>query len=92
MEIVGKVYELIKKFPQDERFVLVDQIKRAVISMPLNIAEGTSRSRKGFRVFIRNAIGSLLEVITCLKIAKQQNYLLDKDTTKVEGLLQELYF
>ena len=44
-ELVVKVYELLKKFPKEEQYALCDQLRRAVVSIPSNIAEGCGRSR-----------------------------------------------
>lgn len=93
MELVNEVYKLSSKFPSSEKFALTSQMKRAAISIPLNIAEGSGkRTRKDFRSYIRNAIGSTLEVITCSKIALQQNYLSEAQVEKLNVLLEKLYF
>jgi len=64
------------KFPQFERFALGDQIRRAIVSIPSNIAEGQQRhSRIEFRRSLRIARGSLGEVETQLIIAKELGYL-----------------
>ena len=93
LKINYEILNLIKKFPASERYALSDQIKRATLSISLNIAEGSGRgSKKDFKRFIRNAVGSVLEVIACLKIADQQKYLKVEECEKSDQLLKEIYF
>ena len=92
MDLVKEIYDLIKKYPKDEKFALTNQIKKAVISIPLNIAEGSiMKTKKEFRRYIRIALGSLVEVITNLKIAIQQGYITKKDFDEVV-LIEKLFF
>ena len=93
MKLTNKIYTLRKQFPKEEQFALSAQLKRAVISVPLNIAEGaTRRSKKEFIQFIRIALGSLMEVVACLEIAKEQKYSPTVVYEEIEYLIQELYF
>jgi len=93
MELVNEIYMLSKNFPASEKFTLTSQIKRAAISIPLNIAEESGkRTKKDFRSYVRNAIGSTLEVVTCYKIAIQQNYFTKSQTEKLNVLLEKIYF
>ena len=62
-KLIVSIYEITSTFPSEERFGLVSQIRRASVSVLLNIAEGSSRrSRAEFSRFISIAIGSLVEV------------------------------
>jgi len=73
---VKAIYKVSSRFPREERFCLTDQIRRAAISIVLNIAEGSDRkSDIDFRRFLRCAIGSLEEVVSCLYIANDLKYL-----------------
>lgn len=94
MALVNEIYSLTRKFPSDEKFCLTTQLKKAVISVPLNIAEGsTKRTKKDFAYFSRIALGSLMEVMTCLEIAFAQKYIADEQKyQKIKELIQELYF
>ena len=75
MELVKMVYQLMRKFPADERFRLCDQLSRAVISVPSNIAEGNGRESKSeYARFLGIARGSLYEAETQLEIAKELGY------------------
>ena len=65
MDLVELVYELTSKFPKDERFGLVSQMRRAAVSIPSNIAEGAARKgNKEFIQFLMIALGSLSELET----------------------------
>ena len=76
MDLVELVYGITKPFPVDERFGLTAQLRRAVISIPSNIAEGWGRNgRKEFRNFLKIARGSLTEVETQLIVACRLGYL-----------------
>ena len=78
MELVEVVYLLMGKFPKDERFRLCDQLGRAVISIPSNIAEGNGRESKSeYARFLGIARGSLYETETQLEIAKRLGYVTD---------------
>lgn len=74
--LVVMVYGIIKKFPVEERFALCDQLRRAVISIPSNIAEGCGRvSVKEQIHFMEIAYGSLMETYTQLQIGVDLNYI-----------------
>jgi four helix bundle protein len=93
MNLVKRVYNLSSKFPESERFALQSQIRRAVISVPLNIAEGSGRrSEKEFASFIKIATGSLLEVVTCLDIAESLEYLSPTQNKEIQGEIEGIYF
>ena len=78
-EAVGLVmdcYEAIKQFPQEERFALCDQIRRAAVSVPSNIAEGNGRSTSKDRArFLEIAYGSLMELCCQFEIAMRLGYI-----------------
>ena len=73
--LVKQVYALLKKFPKEEHYALCDQLRRAVISVPSNIAEGSGRtSAKDQAHFLEMAFGSLMEVDCQIDIAKDLGY------------------
>lgn len=81
MELTDLVYEIASKLPQSEKYALGDQIRRAVVSIPSNIAEGFGRdSHKDFAHFLSIARGSLYEVDTQLEIALRRGYIKKNDT------------
>jgi len=74
--LVIKIYRVTKDFPQDERYRLIDQICRSVISIPTNIVEGQSRNTtKEYLQFLYNARGSLEETRYHLLLARDLRYL-----------------
>lgn len=76
IDLVTKIYTLSKKLPKEERYGLYSQVTRAAVSIPSNIAEGSSRSSdKDFIRFLEIALGSSYEVETQLIIIINLNYL-----------------
>ncbi len=76
MDLVESLYKLVKEFPKEEMFGLTSQLRRAVISIPSNIAEGQGRNSPGdFRRFLSIAHGSLREVETQIYIAARVTYI-----------------
>ena len=76
MDFAEHVYMVQKTFPAEERFGLCDQLRRAVVSIPSNIAEGRGRdSAKDFAHFLMIARGSLNEVATQLELAVRLGYM-----------------
>ncbi|WAC42293.1 four helix bundle protein [Pedobacter sp. SL55] len=72
MEVTKQVYLLLAKFPSSEKFGLISQISRCAISVPSNIAEGSSRSsNKEFSHFLSIALGSLFELETQLLLSTE---------------------
>lgn len=91
MDLVVEVYELVNKFPKEEIYGLVAQMRRCAVSIPSNIAEGSRRgSKKDFRHFILNAYGSGAELETQLKIAKRLSFGVEPDYTRADKLLDEV--
>ena len=89
-ELVKKIYELLKKFPREEQFALSDQLRRAVISIPSNIAEGSGRnSQKDQAHFYNIAYGSLMEVFSQLDIACDLGYISQEEFNQLELLINE---
>jgi four helix bundle protein len=89
-ELTLQVYEVTKKFPQDERFGLIAQIRRAASSIPANIAEGFGR--RTTRDFLRHldiAGGSLEETRYFLRLAKDLNYLAAEPYAKIRAVCDE---
>lgn len=70
------IYQLTRKFPKEEMFCLIIQLRRAVNSIILNIAEGSNRlSDLDFKRFLNTALTSLEEVVACLDIALAEKYI-----------------
>lgn len=89
-ELVKQVYELLKKFPREEQSALCDQLRRAVISIPSNIAEGLGRnSQKDQAHFYSIAYGSLMETFSQLDIACDLGYIRQEEFNQLELLINE---
>ena len=87
-ELVIQVYDLLQHFPPEEKYGLCDQLRRAVISVPSNIAEGLGRSSdKDTSHFLHIAYGSLMEVLAQLDIACDLNYITADEFTKIEQVV-----
>lgn len=90
IELVKSVYALSKQFPSEEEFGMISQVTRAAVSIPANIAEGSSRkSEKDYARFIRIALGSAFEVQTYLGIAKEMNWSTNEKLLPNELLLEK---
>ena len=84
-ELTKYVYTLIKQFPQEEKFALCSQIRRAVTSIPINIAEGFGRfSQKEKARFVEIAFGSLTELFCEMEISYELGYLTKEHYEKTE--------
>ncbi|MBT5020795.1 MAG: four helix bundle protein [Planctomicrobium sp.] len=76
----GAIYDVTQNFPNDERFGLTNQLRRASVSVSSNIAEGSGReSNKDFTRFIHIAYGSLMETVSQLAIAIERQFLTADD-------------
>lgn len=89
MDLVEEIYTFTKSFPDDEKFGLTNQIRRAVVSIPSNIAEGSARKGdKEFIQFLYIALGSLSEVETQYLIALRLKYV--ENNTDLENKISEV--
>src|SRR3972149_309713 len=87
VDLAEKIYQETRSFPKEEIYGLVSQMRRAVISIPSNIAEGQSRSSTGeFRQFLGISRGSLAELETQIEVAGRLKYLTPQ---QLEILLQD---
>jgi four helix bundle protein len=88
MDLADRVYSLTDSFPKFETYGLCDQLRRAAVSIPSNVAEGSSRTSEAeFTHFLEYSIGSCFEVETQMEIAKRRGYITDK---QFYGLLDQL--
>jgi len=82
IDLVREIYLATEKFPATEIYSLTDQIRRAAVSIPSNIAEGQGRnSSKEFKQFLAISLGSVAELETQLVIANQIGYLTGEEVT-----------
>ncbi len=91
IQLVTEIYQVTRKFPNDELFGLTSQLRRAAVSIPSNIAEGQAQLSKGdFRRFLGHARGSLAELETQITIAQNLNFLLKDEELKLLDLIAEV--
>ena len=89
--LVKMVYGLIEKFPKVETYALCDQLRRSVISVPSNIAEGSGRtSAKDQAHFFEMAFGSLMEVNCQMDIACDLGYIEPIELNQIEELIRKI--
>ncbi len=99
IDVVVRIYEITKKFPESEKFNLVSQMQRCGTSISSNIAEGAGRNSAAyFKQFLTVALGSAYELETQLVISKKLNYMneevyngLVKDITEVQRMIHGLH-
>lgn len=76
IELVEEIYEVTQRFPKEELYGLVSQLRRAAVSVPANIAEGQQRdSTKDYLRHVAISLGSLAEVRTLLEISQRLHFL-----------------
>ena len=75
LDFVDEVYKITKEFPNDERFGLITQYRRAAQSIALNIAEGAGDTDAQFNRFLNVAQGSIKECVVCSTIATRQKFI-----------------
>lgn len=91
MDLTVEIYKLVKLLPKEETYALSDQMRRAVVSIPSNIAEGQGRnSNKEFMNFAGIARGSLSELETQLQICVKLNYITEQRAENTLKLCNEV--
>ena len=89
--LCSNIYKITAKFPDSEKFGLTNQLRRASVSVPSNIAEGSSRkSNKDFSRFLEIAIGSMYEMQTQLLIALDLEYIKEQEQQKLNENLETI--
>lgn len=95
MKLVEEIYKMAKNLPEEEKYGIISQIQRAVISIPINIAEGRGRHHIKEQIqFFYTSRGSLYEVITLLKLCLSLKFIDNNEyksiITKCENILGKL--
>ena|SRR3989344_160980 len=90
IDLVVQIYRYTKKFPADEQYGLKSQMRRAAVSIPSNIAEGSRRQGKYTAHFLTISFGSASELETQLEISKKLNYGDASERGACEALLSEI--
>jgi four helix bundle protein len=89
--LVTDIYKLTEKFPSTERYGIISQLTRAIISIPSNIAEGWGRELpSNYLQFLRIARGSLMEAETIILISKNLKYIEDNDYLEINKKVDEV--
>ena len=92
MQLAYDVYQIVSTFPDFEKFGLSSQLRRASVSVPSNIAEGSGRQyQKEFVQFLFLAKGSLREVITQLELSKMLGYIDDELFSQTQDSADRLH-
>ncbi len=91
IELADQIYAVTRLFPDNERFGLTSQMRRAAVSISSNIAEGSGRSSdKEFARFVEIAYGSLMEVVSQLRVGLHQSFLKEKEHNEIRQNAEEL--
>jgi four helix bundle protein len=89
MEIAADIHKICLTFPKIEIYGLISQMNRAAVSMPSNIAEGSSRNTLHFKHFLSISLGSSFELQTQLLIAQQNEYITIEKLEEIESKIIE---
>jgi len=92
---VHRVYALTRQFPKDELYGVTSQLRRAALSVVLNVVEGYARNRRGcddrsYEYFLEVSYGSLQESKYLLNFSKVEKYLSEKEYAEVMGIAEEI--
>jgi four helix bundle protein len=90
MDLLVCIYQYTRHFPHNEQYGLVSQMRRAAVSIPSNIAEGSRRRGKDTAHFMNIAFGSASELDTQLEATRRLDFGTEKDRVKCESLLSEV--
>lgn len=88
MGLALRMYEVIERLPQNERFEMASQMRRAALSVPSNIAEGHAcKLRRRYRYHVRIALGSIAELVTCIELGFRVGYWDEATRSRMDGEL-----
>jgi four helix bundle protein len=91
MALMARIYHFTKRFPSEKRYGLTEQMRRATVSVPCNIAEGAGRqTRKEFINILHIAQGSLSELDTLRDVAVRLKYVSIQDQEELDVLMERL--
>jgi four helix bundle protein len=91
LDLVDAIYDMSASLPADEKFGIISQMKRAVVSIPSNIAEGAGRnSRKELLQYLTISRGSLAEIETQLIICQRRNWVNEEQLNEVNSLVVDV--
>ena len=91
IDLVCTVYSILKQYPKEELFAISNQMRRCVVSIPANIAEGCGRKSKAeLSQFLHIALGSASELETFFVISQKLNYITSEEYDKLNSSLLEI--
>lgn len=90
LDLIDEVYEITKDFPNDERFGLTSQYRRAAVSIALNIAEGAGDTDAQFNRFLNITQGSIKECVVCSTVATRQNFISELVNKRSRVMLSQI--
>lgn len=91
VDLVNEIYRVTFEFPSEEKFNLVNQIRRSAVSIPSNIAEGAARNhKKEYIQFLYVALGSIAELETQIIISENLGFISSEKTFKIKNELIEI--
>lgn len=90
-KLVKEVYRLLKLFPKEEQYAMCDQLRRSVISVTSNIAEGSGRASVKEKIhFLEISYGSLMEVLSQIDIACDLEYITKEEFMNIEVMVENV--
>lgn len=91
VELVKEIYKITKRFPDEEKFGLISQLRRAAISISSNLAEGSSRTtNKDKAHFTKVSFGSLMELLCQLIISSELGFIDETELSKLRNRIEEI--
>lgn len=90
LELTDKIYNLTKSWPKEYLYDLTSQVRRASLSIPLNIAEGSGRSKKEFQHFLTIARSSCFEIVPLMEIAHKQTLVTTEGKAEIIDEISQL--
>ncbi len=91
VDLVVWIYRMTERFPRDEVYGITAQMRRAAMSIPANVAEGSARSTpKDFAGYVSIARGSLRELETCLVVSERLGYISERERQQVGEAILEI--
>ena len=90
-ELLKRVYQITEKYPETEKYNIISQLRRSILSIPLNIAEGYGRqSKEEFKRFLKISLGSSNEVESLLEISKELKYITTREYEELSKENEEI--
>ena len=90
-KLVSEIYKLVRNFPNEEKYALGDQIRRSIVSVPSNIAEGSGRGSLKEQIhFVEIAYGSLMEAYCQLQVASDLNFIQENDLSSIKPRISSI--